>query len=230
MTQEKVPEVKITLQKIGPFFQLHTKIKNFKFTPNRDMKDNNAWTGYGKLYINGKFITRIYNSPIFLKSIPEGNNEIRVILSSNMDHDLFKSEKLISDQIYLRFPEYNFAEARAEAHDLFVKCEFSDEGKERTKKLASMGLAASESSEYLKCRHKSNKSIEPFVSEMSKAQKGHYDIVNMSLEKRINLWKSYENNEISIVEARKRNIELVNNVDIKMKELMCSLSKNANCK
>ncbi len=230
VTQEKVPEVKITLDKIGPFFQLYTKIKNFTFTPDRDMKDNNSWTGYGKLYINGKFVTRIYNSPIFLKSVPEGNNEIRVILSSNMDHDLSKNKKLISDQIYFRFPEYNFAEARAEAHNLFAQCEFSEKGKVRTKKLAALGLTAFESSEYLQCRYDSNKSIEPFVNEMSKAQKGHYKIVNTSLEKRINLWKSFENKEISIEEARKKNGELEKNIDVEMKELMCTLSKNDNCK
>lgn len=226
VTQEKVPEIKINLQKIGPFFQLHTKLKNFKFTPDRDMKDNNTWTGYGKLYINGKFITRIYNSPIFLKSIPEGNNEIKVILSSNMDHDLSIKKKLISDQIYMRFPEYNFAEARAEAHGLFVQCEFSEEGKARTKKLAAIGLKAFESSEYLQCEYNSNKSIEPFIGEMTKAQKGHYDIVNSSLKKRIRLWKAYESKEININEAREKSLILVNDIDIKMKKLVCSLSKD----
>ena len=51
-------------------------------------------TGYGKLYINGKFITRVYNNIIFLKSIPIGQNEIKVIISSNMDHDIAMNKKL----------------------------------------------------------------------------------------------------------------------------------------
>ena len=54
-------------------------MENFKFTPERDMKDNNPWTGYGKLYMNGKFITRVYNKRLFLKSLPVGNNEIKVM-------------------------------------------------------------------------------------------------------------------------------------------------------
>ena len=196
------------------------------------MKDNNSWTGYGKLYMNGKFITRVYNKRLFLKSLPVGNNEIRVILSSNMDHDVALNKELVSDQIYMRFPEYNFAEARAEAQNLFTQCEFSDNGKARTKALAAKGLKASESSEYLQCTYDSNKSIEPFTKEMTKGQKGHYDIVNATLEERIGLWKSYENKEININEARKKNLVMENSVDVKMKELMCTLtlSKDDSCK
>ena len=232
VTQEKIPSIKIFLHKTGPFFQLQTKVENFKFTPESDMKDNNSWTGYGKLYINGKFITRVYNERLFLKSLPVGNNEIKVILSSNMDHDVALNKELVSDQIYMRFPEYNFAEARAEAHSLFTRCEFSDNGKARTKALAAKGLKASESSEYLQCTYDSNKSIEPFTKEMTRAQKGHYDIVNTSLEERIGLWKSYENKEININEAREKNLVMENSVDVKMKELMCTLtlSKDDSCK
>ena len=232
VTQERIPSIKIFLHKIGPFFQLQTEVENFKFTPESDMKDNNSWTGYGKLYINGKFITRVYNERFFLKSLPVGNNEIKVILSSNMDHDVALNRELISDQIYMRFPEYNFAEARAEAHNLFTQCEFSDNGKARTKVLATKGLKASESSEYLQCRYDSNKSIESFTKEMTRVQKGHYDIVNASLKERIGLWKSYENKEININEAREKNLVMENSVDVKMKELMCTLtlSKDDSCK
>jgi hypothetical protein len=227
VTQDKAPEIKITLHKVGPFFQLQSQIKNFKFTPERDMKDNNARTGYGKLYINKNFITRVYNERLFLKSIPEGDNEIKVILSSNMDHDVAKNGELISDQIYMRFPEYNFSEARAHAHGLFTQCEFSNEGQIRTKKLASMGLKASESSEYLKCTYDSNKSIDSFTNEMSKIQRAHYEIVNTTLENRISLWKSYEMNEINLSDARKKDLELVNGIETKMEQMACALNSRA---
>ena len=225
VTQEKIPEIKITLHKIGPFYQLHTDVKNFKFTPDRDMKDNNAWTGYGKLYINGKFITRVYNNIIFLKSIPIGQNEIKVILSSNMDHDIAMNKKLISDQIDIRFPDYNFAEARAHSYDLFIMCEFSDEGKARTQKLASYGLNANESSEYLQCTRDSNDVIKPFVKEMSKAQKAQFKIVMEILEKRINLWKSFENNQISLSKARDKNQLLEEDIDKHMQETMRKIER-----
>jgi len=227
-TQDKAPEIKITLHKIGPFFQLQTHVQNFKFTPERDMKDNNTWTGYGKLYINRNFITRVYNERLFLKSIPEGDNEIKVILSSNMDHDVAKNGKLISDQIYMRFPEYNFSEARAHAHNLFTQCEFSNKGQIRTKKLASKGLTASESSEYLQCTYDSNISIDSFANEMSKIQRAHYDIVNATLKNRINLWKAYEKNEISLSNAREKNLELVSSVETKMEQVACTLNNKTN--
>ena len=229
VSHDKIPKIRITLHKIGPFFQLQTDIKNFKFTPERDMKDNNSWTGYGKLYINGKFITRIYDERLFLKSLPEGNNEIKVILSTNMDHDIALNKELISDQIYMRFPEYNFAEARAYAFDLFAKCEFSDEGKERTKKLALNGLKSTESSEYIRCTYDSNKSIEPFINEMTIMQKAHYDIVMLTMKERISLWESYENNEIDLDQTRQENLALENDIDVKMKKVMCSLSKDVSC-
>jgi len=227
-TQNKAPKIKITLHKIGPFFQLQTRVQNFKFTPERDMKDNNTLTGYGKLYINSNFITRVYNERLFLKSIPEGDNEIKVILSSNMDHDVAKNGKLISDQIYMRFPEYNFSEARAHAHNLFTQCEFSNKGQIRTKKLALKGLKASESSEYLQCTYDSNISIDSFINEMSKIQRAHYNIVNTTLKNRINLWKAYEKNEISLSNAREKNLELVSSIETKMEQVACTLNNKTN--
>lgn len=225
VTQEKIPDVKIILHKIGPFYQLETNVQNFKFTPDRDMKDNNPWTGYGKLYINGKFVTRIYNKITFLKSIPIGQNEIKVILSSNMDHDVAINKKLIFDQIDIRFPDYNFAEARAYHYDLFIKCEFSDKGKARTKKLAAKGLSASESSEYLQCTLDSNDVIKPFVKDMSKVQKAHFNITMDTLAKRINLWKSFEKNQISLSEAREGNKLLDESSDEKMQAKMKEFGK-----
>ena len=43
---------------------------------------------------------------------------------------------------------------------------------------------------------------------------------------------SYENKEININEARKKNLVMENSVDVKMKELMCTLtlSKDDSCK
>ena len=47
-----------------------------------------------------------------------------------------------------------------------------------------------------------------------------------SLKKRIRLWKAYESKEININEAREKSLILVNDIDIKMKKLVCSLSKD----
>lgn len=226
VTQPAVPSVKINLNKIGPFFQLQTNVGNFKLTPDQDMKNDNTWTGYGKLFINGKFITRIYNKYLFLKSIPIGENEIKVILSSNMDADLTYRNEIISDSIIIRFPEYNFAEARSKAYGLYIQCEFSDNGQKNKTKLANKGLAVSESSEFLQCRHDSQKNtLDSFKKEMSKIQLAHYEITLDAFQKRIKLWKSFENNEINISNARKKNILIENNIDIQMQEKISQGSK-----
>ena len=38
VVQQDVPEIKIILNKIGPFFQLETNVKNFTLTPDQDLK------------------------------------------------------------------------------------------------------------------------------------------------------------------------------------------------
>ena len=88
VVREDIPNIKINLKKIGPFFQLHTQVENFKITPDQDLKNNNTWTGYGKLFINGVYTSRIYGEYFFIREMPVGNNEIKVILSSNMDVDI----------------------------------------------------------------------------------------------------------------------------------------------
>ena len=95
--QNNIPEIKISLNKIGPFFQLQSKVINFTLTPEQDLKNNNSWTGYGKLFINGIYTTRVYSEYLFLKEVPVGNNEIKVILISNMDVDIAHNSKIISD-------------------------------------------------------------------------------------------------------------------------------------
>ena len=64
-----------------------------------------------------------------------------------MDADLTYRNEIISDSIVMRFPEYNFAEARSKAYGLYIQCEFSDNGQQNKMKLANEGLKVSESSE-----------------------------------------------------------------------------------
>ena len=105
--RSEIPTVNIELKKIGSHYQLKTNISNFKFTPEEDQKNNNTWTGYGKLFLNGKYISRIYSPYYFIRNFPEGDNEIKVILSSNMDHDISQDNQLISDVITFTFPEFH---------------------------------------------------------------------------------------------------------------------------
>ena len=67
VVRQDIPDVKINLKKIGPFFQLQTQVENFKITPDQDLKNNNTWTGYVKLFINGVYTSRIYSEYFFIK-------------------------------------------------------------------------------------------------------------------------------------------------------------------
>ena len=213
--RSEVPSIDIELKKIGSHYQLRTVVNNFAFTPEQDGKNNNSWMGYGKLFLNGKYTSRIYSEYYFIRNFPEGDNEIKVILSSNMDHDISQDNQLISDTITFTFPEYNFAEARAKEHARATLCEFSEEGLQKREQQQSKGLLANESSEYLQCRYDSRDStLSSFTSQMTRLQKIHHQTVLESLEKRIALWKRYENNKISLKAARTINKDLEDNVHI----------------
>ena len=201
-----IPTISIELIKIGPFYQLKSDVSNFTFTPSEDRKNNNPKFGYGKLFINGKYVSRIYSPYVFIRQFPEGNNEIKVILSSNMDHDISHNNKLISDEIFFQFPEYNFAEARAKEHARSTQCEFSEQGKLDRAKLQKIGLTVSESSKYLQCRYDSRKSIlSSFKKQMTRLQRVHHDAILDSLLSRIALWNKFENKELSLAKARELN-------------------------
>lgn len=153
--------------------------------------------------------------------MPIGKNEFKVILSSNMDHDLILNDKLIQDTIYYQFPEYNFAEARAKSYDLFVKCEFSSDGQIQLKKLSKNGMTLQESSKYLQCVHDSRSStLDVFKKQMKKYQLTHYNITQRALNERIKIWKLYEKNEISLQEARNKNQIIEDSIDIDMNKFI----------
>ena len=218
VVQQDVPEIEIILNKIGPFFQLETNVKNFTLTPDQDLKNNNTWTGYGKLFINGVYTTRIYSRYLFLKEMPIGENEFKVILSSNMDTDIAYNDKVISDSIIIQFPEYNFAEARSRAYGLSIQCEFSDEGKINRDKLSKKGMKVSESSKYLQCRQDSQKLLKEFKKQMSKLQLIHYEVTMASRLESIEVWKNFERKRISLSQARKKILEIDNNIDSKIRD------------
>ena len=48
------------------------------------MKNNLPTEGYGKLFINGEYVSRIYSEYHFVKILPVGINEIKVILEHKL--------------------------------------------------------------------------------------------------------------------------------------------------
>ncbi len=217
--KNNIPSVKITLIKNKPFYQLRTQITNFTFTPEKDMKNNNPSEGYGKLYINGDYVSRVYSEYHFIKILPEGNNEIKVILSTNLDHDIASDGEVISDDIVYQFPEYTFSEARNKSYNQMIRCEFSEAGKVLLKELAKKGMIITESSDHLQCRYDArNDILGPFAQKMTRLQRYYHEVSLRTLKKRIQVWKDFENNMLDLKEARDRNRILEGSVDKLMQE------------
>ena len=211
---QNIPSVKITLIKNKPFYQVRTQVKNFTFTPEKNMENNEPSEGYGKLYINGDYVSRIYSEYHFVKILPVGNNEIKVILSTNLDHDIANNGKVISDDIIYQFPEYTFSEARNQSYNQMIQCEFSETGKKLLNKLAKKGMAITESSEHLQCRYDARHDIlGPFAQKMTRLQRYYHEVSLDILKKRIQVWKDFESNSINLKKARDMNRSLESSVD-----------------
>ena len=214
-----VPSVNISLIKNKPFYQVKTNIRNFKFTPEKNMQNNLSSEGYGKLFINGEYVSRIYSEYHFVKILPVGINEIKVILSSNLDHDVSHNGKVISDTITYQFPEYTFSEARNKSYNQMIQCEFSDSGQALLKKLKAKNMLITESSDHLKCRYDARHDIlKPFVDKMTRLQRHYHEVTLDALLKRIDVWKAHENNKISLQDARSQNQKIEDEIDILMQK------------
>lgn len=214
VTNNNIPSVKVTLIKNKSFYQIRTQTKNFVFTPEKDMKNNIPTEGYGKLFVNGEYVSRIYGEYHFLRILPVGSNEIKVILSTNLDHDIAKDGNVISDTVIYQFPEFSFSEARNQSYNQMIQCEFSDKGKLLLNKLAKKGMKITESSEHLQCRYNArNDILTPFMHKMTRLQRHYHKVTLEILKERIQLWKDFENNKISLNYARENNLELENKID-----------------
>ena len=219
VTSNKVPSVEISLIKNKPFYQIKTTIKNFNFTPEKNMKNNLPTEGYGKLYINGEYVSRIYSEYHFVKILPVGVNEIKVILSTNLDHDVANKGEVISDTLTYQFPEYTFSEARNKSYNQMIQCEFSESGQTLLKKLKAKGMLITESSAHLKCRHDArNDILGPFIENMTRLQRHYHKVTLDALTKRIEVWKSFEAEKISLENARLQNQKIEDEIDNLMRQ------------
>ncbi len=224
VTSRNVPDIDISLIKNKPFYQIKTDIKNFKFTPEKNMANNLASEGYGKLFINGEYVSRIYSQYHFLKILPVGINEIKVILSSNLDHDIAVDGKVISDTISYQFPEYTFSEARNKSYNQMIQCEFSDKGQALLKKLKSKKMLITESSDHLQCRYDArNDVLGPFTDKMTRLQRHYHKVTLDALQQRIAVWKLYESNKLSLKDARAQNQDIEDSIDVLMQQKLDQL-------
>ena len=211
---KEVPTIDISLIKNNPFYQIKTTVSNFNFTPEKNMKNNLPTEGYGKLFINGEYVSRIYSEYHFVKILPVGINEIKVILSTNLDHDISTNGRVISDTITYQFPEYSFSEARNKSYNQMIQCEFSESGQALLRELKVKGMLITESSAHLKCRFDArNDVLGPFTNKMTRLQRHYHHVTLDALKKRIKVWEAFEANKISLRNARLQNQKIEDEID-----------------
>lgn len=97
------PELKIDMKK-DPVkgWNLILKSKNFILSQNNNaIEEGKYLSGFGRLYINNKFNTRIFGDVYHLSSLPSGSNTIKVELCSNSElRPYIINGKSISDSIF----------------------------------------------------------------------------------------------------------------------------------
>ena len=219
VTAKEVPTIDISLIKNKPFYQIKTTVNNFNFTPEKNMKNNLPTEGYGKLFINGEYVSRIYSEYHFVKILPVGINEIKVILSTNLDHDISNNGRVISDTITYQFPEYTFSEARNKSYNQMIQCEFSESGQALLRELKAKGMLITESSAHLKCRFDArNDVLGPFTNKMTRLQRHYHQVTLDALKKRIKVLKAFESKEISLRNARLQNQKIEDEIDDLMQQ------------
>ena len=127
--------------------------------------------------------------------------------------------QVISDTITYQFPEYTFSEARNKSYNQMIQCEFSESGQVLLKKLKAQNMLITESSDHLQCRYDArNDVLGPFTDKMTRLQRHYHKVTLEALEKRIKVWKLFESNAISLREARSKNQEIEDEIDILMQK------------
>ena len=82
----KAPALAMTVEKdpVGGW-NLHLRVKNFRFAPERASTPHRAGEGHAHLYVNAKKVARLYGPWFHIGSLPGGKTVIRVTLNTN-DH------------------------------------------------------------------------------------------------------------------------------------------------
>jgi len=97
------PKLEIDLKKDSlKGWNLILKSKNFMLSENNNIAEERKYlSGFGRLYINDKFKTRIFGNIYHLSRLPLGSNKIKVELCSNSKiRTYIINGKPISDSIF----------------------------------------------------------------------------------------------------------------------------------
>jgi hypothetical protein len=76
-------------------WNLHLRVKNFRFAPERASAAHRAGEGHAHLYVNGKKIARLYSPWFHIGSLPGGTAVLRVTLNTNDHREIMVGGKAV---------------------------------------------------------------------------------------------------------------------------------------
>ena len=95
---QPVPSVDLVVHPDGVSgWNLEVKVSNFRFAPENASGQGRPGEGHAHLYVNGEKVTRIYGNWYYLKTLPPGEHQLRVGLSTNDHKDLVHRGQPIED-------------------------------------------------------------------------------------------------------------------------------------
>jgi hypothetical protein len=98
---------KITLQ-ITPDamkgWNMNIQTENFAFAPEQASQSSKTTEGHAHFFLNGKKLARLYGPWAHIPSLPQGKNELKVSLNTNMHEDLTDEGKVIEATAIVEVP------------------------------------------------------------------------------------------------------------------------------
>jgi hypothetical protein len=94
--ESKAPSLKLEMEKDKKGgWNIHLITENFRFSPDQVSKKHANGEGHAQLYVDGKFMTRIYGNWHYLAKLPAGNHFIRITLNTNDEKEYKQNDQLI---------------------------------------------------------------------------------------------------------------------------------------
>jgi len=77
-------------------WNLHLRVSNFRFAPERASTPYKAGEGHAHIYVNGKKLARLYGPWFHIGSLPPGKAMIRVTLNTNDHREMMVGGKIVA--------------------------------------------------------------------------------------------------------------------------------------
>ncbi len=85
-------------------WNMQVQTENFVFAPERLNQTSNPAEGHAHLFLNGRKVARLYGPWSHIPKLPQGKNELKVTLNTNMHEDLTHQGKTIAATAIVEVP------------------------------------------------------------------------------------------------------------------------------